>query len=463
MKTEDLFKGMNLQEILKKMRISSFILAEKKYYSTHRDMIYDTTSTIADELNINDNEIGSRLALVCEYYLKGILLPAMKIVTPEKGSELERVTQNLTDIEKYKLIIGDEETITRLSNQYKISKTQMRKLVEGGSLKDLGHNLNDLAKLILDKADKGDFLEQSKYIKDSMARIIELSNSPNVKNAFPDGRYGYLEKYSADIDKLQNIVSLLRFHASYLEKGIKVQLRPKDPNIFDDERIYYFDNPTKIVVVDKRFEPKRGYVCATNGVIIPEFGIENERKTEQQTTSPFYKHFLIEDEKKIKYLQIDNNIVLNPGEIIGVMSKDGKWTTIRSINGRLEISDMARIFENLYLGDTELDKAKRVADRRLTRAVLFRNPSKLGSKYIRYVIADEKLRELRKKRAIHDITNSDSTENIEKRPTSKDFRGAYLEYTKSDLSFRFERGRQIFKNMIDILRGKGTDDREKSR
>ena len=28
MKTEDLFKGMNLQEILKKMRISSFILAE---------------------------------------------------------------------------------------------------------------------------------------------------------------------------------------------------------------------------------------------------------------------------------------------------------------------------------------------------------------------------------------------------------------------------------------------------
>lgn len=188
MKTEDLFKGMNLQEILKKMRISSFILAEKKYYSTHRDMMYDTTSTIADELNINDNEIGSRLALVCEYYLKGMLLPAMKIVTPEKGSELERVTQNLTDIEKYKLIIGDEETITRLSNQYKISKTQMRKLVEGGSLKDLGHNLNNLAKLILDKADKGDFLEQSKYIKDSMARIIELSNSPNVKNAFPDAK-----------------------------------------------------------------------------------------------------------------------------------------------------------------------------------------------------------------------------------------------------------------------------------
>lgn len=463
MKTGDLFKGMNLQEILKKMRISSFILAEKKYYSTHRDMIYDTTSTIADELNINDNEVGSRLALVCEYYLKGILLPAMKIVVPENDSELERVTQNLTDIEKYKLIIGDEDTITRLSNQYKISKTKIKKLVEGGSLKDLGHNLNDLAKLIYYKADKGDFLEQSKYIKESMARIIELSNSPNVKNAFPDGRYGYLGKYLADVNELQLIVSLLRFHASYLEKGIKVQLRSKDFSIFDDERIYYFDNSTKIVIVDKRFEPKRGYVCATNGVIIPEFGIENERKTEQQTTTSFRNHFFIEGEEKIKYLQIDNNIVLNPGEIIGILSKDGKWTTINSTNGRLEISDMDRIFQNMDLGDNEIDKAKRVVDRKLTRDVLLRKPSKLGSKYIRYVIADENLREIRKKRAVYDSINNDSTENIEKRPTSKEFRRAYLEYTKSDLSFRFERGRQIFKNVIDIFRGKGKDDREKSR
>ncbi len=461
MKTENLFKEMNLQEVLQKMRISSFILAEKKYYSVHRDMIENITSPIYDELNINDNEIGSRLALICEYYLKGLLLPVMKVEASENDSELELVVQNLTDIEKYKLIIGDDDTITSLSNKYKMPKKRIKKIVEGGTLKDLGHNLNKLAKLIHDKAEKGAFEGKSNYIKESIELVIEDSEDFNVKNAFADGRYAYLDEYLANVKKLRKITDKLRFISAYLEKGIKIQLKSSTEYIFDDERIYYFDNPKKIVVLNENLEETRGYICAKNGIILPEFGIENERKTEQGLFKPAYGHFFELQEAKMQYVQFDNNIVVNPGDTIGIMSEGGEWTTIYSRNGQLKFTDRAEIFKYRNLYDTKLDKAKKETDKRITREVLLGKPSRLTLKYARYAIADEQLKKIREIRAFYG-TNRNS-ETVKKRPTSKEFRQAYMEYTKSDLSFRFERGRQIFKSMINIIRGKKKDDREESR
>lgn len=52
--------------------------------------------------------LGSQFALVCEYYLKGLLIPNMQIVIPE---ELKNRIASLSEEQELMIIVSDEEKI----------------------------------------------------------------------------------------------------------------------------------------------------------------------------------------------------------------------------------------------------------------------------------------------------------------------------------------------------------------
>lgn len=72
-----------------------------------------------EELNNYSRTLGSELGKICEYYLKGLLFPNLELTIPKSDDCLQSIENQLTDEQRYRLIIGDNSIIDEIFNQYK--------------------------------------------------------------------------------------------------------------------------------------------------------------------------------------------------------------------------------------------------------------------------------------------------------------------------------------------------------
>ena len=93
---------MNLQERLNKAGIDCFrmahfykskILGDEEIYSPWNDELpYD--------YDVANNYVASQYGLICEYYMKGILLPTLEVTNPDNSTILQQIINGLSDEEK---------------------------------------------------------------------------------------------------------------------------------------------------------------------------------------------------------------------------------------------------------------------------------------------------------------------------------------------------------------------------
>lgn len=303
----------------------------KKYIELQEDK----KDMSAEELKDNERLLGSQFGLICEYYLKGLLLPCIKFVVPTDAPELQVVVDNLTPEQEYKLLIGNNDIKNELSRNYNIPAKKINKLIEQ-SIKKFGGNGHDLSYFIgtqfmqenreikiplevrkeiyqgmksyfLDKLTPNSYEEWRNFFKDYFENDHEVEfedtiTDSSVSDAFFSGRYGHLENYVPNLDAL--------YHLAY---SIRNSIKKQYPNaisitdgifdgynnshgvryIFPDEnsKIYVFDDKNKLTRVytlenaDDFISKQYGltlddgnYEYAKELSICPEYGIETIRK-----------------------------------------------------------------------------------------------------------------------------------------------------------------------------------------
>ena len=255
-----------------------------------------------EEINDNERLLGSQFGLICEYYLKGLLLPCIEFDIPTDAPELQVVIDNLTPEQEYKLLIGDKDIKSELSRIYNIAPKKINKLIEQ-SIKKIGGNGHDLSYFIgtqflqenrkiklpldvrkeiykgmesyfSDKLTPKSHEEWKKFLIDfyviddvsserTNTHEVEFETTiadSSISDAFFSGRYGHLENYIPNLEAL--------YHLAY---SIRDSIKKQYPNaisitdgifdgynnsrgvryIFPDEnsKIYVFDDKNKLTRV----------------------------------------------------------------------------------------------------------------------------------------------------------------------------------------------------------------------
>ena len=261
---------MDLNEKLNYEAKRTINIADRWYSETISECI--KLQTLKREISEEEYEdsakkIGTKLALMCEYYLKGLLLPHLDITIPDYDNDLQLIASQLTDDEKYKLIINDDTVVNTIFEKYKtirgMSEKKIRKL-QGVSVKVFGHELNKMVgtltmgKELLSKISpqirkniyremkhyfyplynkSGTYtddelmqrISQSKkefFTYDSSESFIDEETDPNiferikkyekllskkeVSEAFPKSRYGHLDEYAPNNEFLLFLAEAIR-------------------------------------------------------------------------------------------------------------------------------------------------------------------------------------------------------------------------------------------------------------
>ena len=289
-----------------------------QYRKKYLELQEDKKDMSSKELNNNERLLGSQFGLICEYYLKGLLLPCIKFVVPPDAPELQAIVDNLTPEQEYKLLIGDRNIKHELNRIYNIPEKKINKLLEQ-SIKKIGGNGHDLSYFIGTQ-----FMQENKDIKlpldvrkeiykgmetyfsdkltpknheewknflmdfyvihnDSSEKtnthevaFEEVINDSSVSDAFFSGRYGHLENYIPNLDAL--------YHLAY---SIRNSIKRQYPNaisitdgIFDgyntsrSVRYIFPDENSKIYVFDDKSKLTRVYTLENgNDFILKQYGM----------------------------------------------------------------------------------------------------------------------------------------------------------------------------------------------
>ena len=225
-----------------------------KYLEFQKDKIY----MASEEIDNLKRLLGSQLGLVCEYYLKGLLLPYLKFSIPEDANELKIIVKNLTPEQEYNLIIGNNTNtiVDELSKKYNKPFKKMKKIINpllGQSLKKIGGNGHDLSSFIgtillttfresklptsvrkeIYKGMESYFSslenpkneeEWKKLLKDFFIikgdelngineheiKFEQTIEKDDISNAFFSGRYGHLDDYIPNLDALYCLAKGIR-------------------------------------------------------------------------------------------------------------------------------------------------------------------------------------------------------------------------------------------------------------
>lgn len=289
-----------------------------------------------DELAKQRRILGAQYGLICEYYLKGLILNCYKVdvstmqeLTQEEKEKIEEVLNNINEDEEYNLLIGNSETLNELVRRFQLTR-KVKNEISQQSLKKFGgngHNLGAFFEHLPENVKYEIFVHMEEYCssikkpiskeewkaflsgflrirnenydefdknKDELNQIIGDSK---VSDAFFSGRYGHFENYIPDLDALY-----------YLSYGIRESVKKQFTNAIsltdginngyidsNNIRYIYPDLESKIYVFDggkslsrvyklmkyenlekhnkiKKFENNGDYT------IWPEFGIEKMKK-----------------------------------------------------------------------------------------------------------------------------------------------------------------------------------------
>lgn len=288
--------------INKQKGIECVEMADKLLAQIYKENIeyFEAEKYISEKDNkANQRLIGSQLGLVCEYYLKGIILPTLKVEAPEDDEVLKQIVSELSEKEKYEILIGNTGVLDDLSHRYNITKKRLKALTEN-SLKNLGHDLKTLVEKLGDSENlkimlaflnrdskKSTFdgmnieglnlffsgevfkdlitsmpLEQ--IDSENMHSVEKRIDSPKVKNAFASGRYGHLDSYIPDTKFLFKLAEAIREEISKVYLAVDLQYTNLESierlsnrrYIFPDEdsKIYVFGDGKQIT---RTYEVKR--------------------------------------------------------------------------------------------------------------------------------------------------------------------------------------------------------------
>lgn len=254
---------------------------------------------------LENNVIATQLGLICEIYLKGLLLPHLKVSIPE---ELKSKVSALSEEEEYMFLISNDQQIEQWNKRRNLNKKEL-KMLQQSSIKYFGHSLfsligskfesTDQAKkpnIYLDKnvresiilgmkeffISKDDIDSFEKYLKtyqkmaeslDDMPygktkydELIEKQiEDPTVGDAFIRSRYATFDEYVADTDFLVRFAMAIRNAIEY-EFNTVIDIKEKSESneqqigrlIFPDSgsHIYIDDNDDGIIDRIYELEPK---------------------------------------------------------------------------------------------------------------------------------------------------------------------------------------------------------------
>ena len=154
-------------------------------YSKFSDIPHDTDtiSALCPDIKDYDNirTLNSSMhGLICEYYLKGMLLPLLDIIynNLDEYEPIRPILNTLNEEEKYNLLIGNtKETINKLSIE-KDKKKELLTVLKANNISSGSHNLSKILKQLADNYEK---------IKESVERELDLIVKELVK--IPDEEF----------------------------------------------------------------------------------------------------------------------------------------------------------------------------------------------------------------------------------------------------------------------------------
>lgn len=227
--------------------------------------------------------IGSQFALICEYYLKGLVIPNIQVIIPEK---LKDKIGTLNEEQELMIIVSDGEKISKDEDLSKLDKKELRLLLSANSLKSFGHSLisllgtetlddnkrivlpNNIRKNIIDEMKKGLYNPDNKTFKEKYEYKINL-NTPikrdlegrllfigdkiieenlslsSINEAFPKGRYGIFDGFISDVDWISGLAFSIRHNIKHqFPNLIEVYKSKNDPF----GKFIYPDKETKIII-----------------------------------------------------------------------------------------------------------------------------------------------------------------------------------------------------------------------
>ena len=174
--------------------------------------------------------ICSQMGLACEYYLKGLIFPYLKIKIPEDKEIYRELIESLNEFDIYKILIGDDEILRQLSNSKGIRLKDL-KFLQQYSIKSCGHDLlslidnlsskeyadipKELQALLFDKIKSYyynyfGFTDDYKEINANENDVKTAINTSNIADAFVKGRYGHLDGYDLDYLKMIKLMHAIR-------------------------------------------------------------------------------------------------------------------------------------------------------------------------------------------------------------------------------------------------------------
>lgn len=480
---------MNLQEKLRKAEIDCYRMAHLYDNRIHyEEEIYSPWDEELPDYDIVNPYIASQYGLICEYYMKGILLPVLTVTNPENNPQLKQIIDNLSDEEKYRLIIGDNDIERELSKKYNLSLKEIKKL-SGESIKNIGHSLEKLSKKILEKAQNGAFNTDEKnrtLMQLFQNNILEFSFLDQyVSDSFIKGRYGFLDETEINVFTLNKAVGTLRDTVLHFTKGFDIVLWEEDKKINDRHTLdhkRFFGSDTKKIYIMRNQKIYRVY--SWNGeVLIPEYGLENEVDEEiglyGSATSYHGKSSYPNDLRKITEIVTDengarletidnpyailddledsnvasdgynpkNSILVNRGDVIYISSEKDRDYFVETFFGKIAIASdtpykVCKKTIDSYEGTVQKNnKNKRsikyCIERRITRKLIDSNNS-LSKKFKKNVDGKESMEE-----QLAPMRYGFG------RPTFTEFRKAYMKYAKSTIQYRLAKGREIFYHIFE--------------
>jgi hypothetical protein len=461
---------MNLQDMLNRGRIDCFKMADQSYFQNSK-VYYNFQqyySRYKDNPSLTDNFHGAQLALIAEYYLKGILLPVLEITIPDDDDEIKQIASQLTDKQKYQIISSDSRVILELQQLYSGMGISGKKIVSKlgkEALQSYGHDLNALITKIVEKAEQGKFRDaymkkrlenqetdegirsyvSDSYIKDRFSQLLDYTRDTTVRKAFPEGRYGHLNDYVADTEILTELVDKIRKYVIDISAGIELVLDESDSILPLDKCIEFPDKLRHIAVFDNTQNISRVFEWKNNKLIL-KYGIEehDKRDIDHNTFMCFEGH----------------RIFIKPGEKIKFFYDNEERKTYDTRHGKIEKA--AVDYKGVVLSKKEpqyfsqiLQKSADNVERKLTDEVVTggQMKSKLGIKYMKYYNSSLRLSEIRGVTYRYNLPRQkNSILHRKRRPSSDDFRKAYVEYLGDKVSYRMEKGRQIFLEMMSYVK-----------
>jgi len=340
----------------KQVSINSIKAGEEIYKQAIRE--YKTLQKVKDKISseeyqIKNSIIGAKFALICEYYLKGLIIINLNIEIPD---ELKDKVPYLTEDEEVQLIVGDNPTKIRENDKFaKLSKKELGLLTQN-SFKSLGHNLirllgteciegikssyldEDIRRHILlglvlgnidnEREEASDFYKKIEECMCDIEKENSLSNEEkrkilvktieryidniNVSEAFPKGRYGMYEGFEVDINFLKCLASAIRIYGVRSVYRNWVEVKDIDENISRfiipdlNSHIKVYENdsefPTRIFITKTHFKYGEHLTLQqiSGDVVVGREMYENDYKS---PINYIYFDYSVKDKLSIEYVQ----------------------------------------------------------------------------------------------------------------------------------------------------------------